>query len=283
MISFDLKNKIKKKIENKIKGSLVCETKLKIVFPKYQEKKIKESWQIIKKILSSFSINSRLEISFGFILIWTTKFTDDPFSIIKARDFLKLISRSVPVEQAAKIFEDEIYCEIFKISNFLKNRKVFLKRRRRLIGNKGITVRAIEMITQTYILVQGNSVAIMGNHSGLKQVRKIIKDCMNNIHPIFHIKNLIIKQQLSRDEFLKEKNWDQYLPLKEKENAFRLRSKKDSKLETKNKVILRNIIRLENLTETHSKIPYSKALEKNTLFDYKKKNNYILKKKHLLL
>lgn len=47
---------------------------------------------------------------------------------------------------------------------------------------------AIELLTKTYVMVQGNTVAAMGGHKGLKKVREIVQDCLNNVHPIYHIK-----------------------------------------------------------------------------------------------
>ena len=35
---------------------------------------------------------------------------------------------------------------------------------------------------------QGNTVSAMGPWKGLKAVRRIVEDCIKNVHPIYHIK-----------------------------------------------------------------------------------------------
>lgn len=207
-------------------GAFLEASSFATLFPQYIEKYLRQVWRQVTRELAAGHVACELNLLEGSMSVSTTPRTRDPFAIVAARDFIKLLARSVPVAQAAKVLKDDTQCDIIKIAGLVRNKDRFVKRRDRIIGPNGSTLKAIELLTECYVLIQGSTVAAMGSFKGLKQVRRIVEDTMKNVHPVYNIKALMIKRELAKDPALRDESWDRFLPKFKKKNPKKSKAKR---------------------------------------------------------
>ncbi|CAH8587818.1 unnamed protein product, partial [Schistosoma mattheei] len=186
-------------------GRLFASSTYTTLFPKYREKYLSEIWPALRRIMMEHHIRVEIDVAES-----TMEGCYTP------------VSPFCPMEQAIRVLDDETFADIIEIN--LTNRERFVKRRNRLIGHDGETLKALELSTNCYIVVQGKTVSVVGRYNDLREVRKIVQGCIyDNIHPAYSIKKLLIIKKLSMDPTKQNISWDRFLPKMKKKVLSRRR------------------------------------------------------------
>jgi ribosomal RNA assembly protein len=165
-------------------GSFLEESSFATLFPKYREAYLREAWPLVTKALEQHGIACTLDLVEGCMTVNTTRRTFDPAVVLAARDLIRLLARSVPAPEAIKVLRDDVFCDVVKIRGLVRNRDKFVKRRQRLLGPGGSTLKALCLLTDTYILIQGSTVSVMGGIRGIKDVRLVVEETMCVASPL---------------------------------------------------------------------------------------------------
>ena len=190
-----------------------------VYYPKYREKYIKQVSQYIKKALENKKLSCIINYEERSIEISTNKQTRDPFIFIKGCEFIKIICKNIEVEIGMKVLEDDFCGEIIDLKRFSTNEKVLERRRDRLIGKNSMVLKAIKMVSKCHIIITGKNVGVVGSYEGVSMVKQIVVDCVkNNLHPVYQLKKLIVKNKLETDAEMKNEDWSQHVPEYKKKN-----------------------------------------------------------------
>lgn len=88
----------------------------------------------------------------------------DPVMELKVTSFVNAVGRGFSPDRARRLLQEDNFLETMHISDYVGGRKNRLQRMRgRLIGKSGRARETIEQLTETWISVQGDTVAIIGD------------------------------------------------------------------------------------------------------------------------
>eukprot|EP01012_Entosiphon_sulcatum_P037791 TRINITY_DN4868_c0_g1_i1.p1 TRINITY_DN4868_c0_g1~~TRINITY_DN4868_c0_g1_i1.p1 ORF type:complete len:351 (-),score=69.97 TRINITY_DN4868_c0_g1_i1:66-1088(-) len=201
---------------DELQGCLVEKSEFTVLFPGRLEYYLKQNWQKVVQALEPYGVEPVLDAKEGKLHVSTTDKTWDPYAIIKARDFIRLLARSVPVDQAKRIMQDDVTCDIIQIGKLVANKNVFQTRRARISGPQNKTLKALELLTECYVLVYGKTVACIGNHKGVLRVREFVEKTMKNVHPATLLKEMMAIRDLRTNPEMKDKDWTGFVPQRQK-------------------------------------------------------------------
>jgi len=127
-------------------------------------------------IEDAFKTRLLIQSQSGVVEIVPREGSDDPTTVLRARDAVLAIARGFSPDCALKLTDDDIVLDIIDLrETFGKNERDIARLKGRVIGREGKIRRLIEEMTDAKVSVYGHTIAILGEYETVTAAREAIE------------------------------------------------------------------------------------------------------------
>jgi len=127
-------------------------------------------------IEEAFKAQLLIQSQSGVVEVVPREGSDDPTTILRARDVVLAIGRGFSPERAMKLIDDDIVLDIIDLrETFGKNERDIARLKGRIIGREGKIRRLIEEMTDAKISIYGHTIAMLGEYETVTAAREAIE------------------------------------------------------------------------------------------------------------
>ncbi len=128
------------------------------------------------KIEQAFKVQLIIESENGIVDIVPAVTSDDPTTILRARDVVIAIARGFSPQRALKLIDDDIVLDVIDLrETFGRNERDIARLKGRVIGREGKIRRLIEEMTNAQVSVYGHTISMLGEFETVTAAREAIE------------------------------------------------------------------------------------------------------------
>jgi len=128
------------------------------------------------KIEQAFKAQLLIESESGSVDIIPAAASDDPTTILRARDVVVAIARGFSPQRALKLVDDDIVLDVIDLrETFGRNERDIARLKGRVIGRDGKIRRLIEEMTNAQVSVYGHTISMLGEFETVNAAREAIE------------------------------------------------------------------------------------------------------------
>jgi len=128
------------------------------------------------KIEEAFKARLIIQSETGIVEILPGGTSDDPTTVLRARDVVVAIARGFSPERAFSLMDDDIVLDIIDLREvFGKNERDIERLKGRVIGREGKIRRLLEEMTKAKVSVYGHTISMLGDYETVTAAREAIE------------------------------------------------------------------------------------------------------------